>query len=177
MKHLASAFALSSTAPSFAALSSVLRMRSTFRRGMWTTELRMHVDAETVWSVITDVQTWPRWGPTVSGARIDGDSGLTGGARGTVTTAVGLSLPFEITEFVERRLWAWKVAGVSATRHEVIEVPGGCVLSFGAPVWAAGYLPVLAIALPRIERISVERAHLEGSASEGAWIADQDGGM
>ncbi|PZT87394.1 MAG: polyketide cyclase, partial [Gordonia sp. (in: high G+C Gram-positive bacteria)] len=30
---------------------------------------------------------------------------------------------------------------------------------FGAPVWAAGYLPVLALALPRIERISVERAH------------------
>jgi uncharacterized protein YndB with AHSA1/START domain len=137
---------------------SVLRVRPTFRRGMVTTELRMTVDPETVWSVITDVQTWPRWGPTVSGARVDGDAGLTSGARGTVTTIPGLSLPFEITEFVDRRAWAWKVAGVSATRHEVIPVPGGCVLSFGAPVWAAGYLPVLAIALPRIERIAVERA-------------------
>src|SRR5690606_21011070 len=102
MKHLASATALSSAARSSAALSSaalssMLRMRSTFRRGMWTTELRMHVDAETVWSVITDVQSWPRWGPTVSDARVDGDSGLTAGSRGTVTTAVGLSLPFEIT--------------------------------------------------------------------------------
>lgn len=105
-------------------LSSMLRVRSTFRRGMWTTELRMNVDPETVWSVITDVQSWPRWGPTVSAARVDGDSGLAVGARGTVTTAVGLSLPFEITDFVERRLWAWKVAGVGATRHEVIEVPG-----------------------------------------------------
>ncbi|UVE95390.1 SRPBCC family protein [Dietzia sp. B32] len=152
-------------------------MRSTFRRGMWTTELRMNVGPETVWSVITDVQTWPRWGPTVSDARVDGDSGLTVGARGTVTTVAGLSLPFEITDFVERRSWAWKVAGVRATRHEVIEVPGGCVLSFGAPVWAAGYLPVLAIALPRIERISVERARLEESAREGAWIEKQDGRM
>ncbi|MCK8614913.1 hypothetical protein M1L58_13740 [Gordonia sp. C13] len=43
---------------------------------------------------------------------------------------------------------------MNATRHEVIPVAGGCVLSFGAPVWAAAYLPVLAIALPRIERIA-----------------------
>ena len=136
----------------------MLRVRTTCRRGMWTTELRMNVDPETVWSVITDVESWPRWGPTVSDARVDGGSGVTAGARGTVTTAAGLSLPFEITEFVERRLWAWKVAGVNATRHEVIAVPGGSVLSFGAPVWAAAYLPVLALALPRIERIAVERA-------------------
>lgn len=140
-------------------LSSMIRVRTTFRRGMWTTKLRMNVDPETVWTVITDVRCWPRWGPTVSDARVDGDSGLTAGARGTVTTVAGLSLPFEITDFVDRRLWAWKVAGVNATRHEVIGVPGGCVVSFGAPVWAAGYLPVLALALPRIERISVERAH------------------
>lgn len=152
-------------------LSSMLRVRSTFRRGMWTTELRMNVDPETVWSVITDVQSWPRWGPTVSAARVDGASGLAAGTRGTVTTAVGLSLPFEITDFVERRLWAWKVAGVSATRHEVIEVPGGgCVLSFGAPVWAAGYLPVLAVALPRIERISVERAPRDGVGFGGGEV-------
>lgn len=139
-------------------MSSVLQVRSTIRRGLVTAELRIDVDPDTVWSVITDVRCWPRWGPTVSMARVDGDAGLTSGARGRLTTVAGLSLPFEITEFVPRRSWAWKVAGVSATRHEVAGVPGGCVLSFGAPVWATGYLPVLAVALPRIERIALERA-------------------
>lgn len=139
-------------------MSSVLQVRSTIRRGLVTAELRIDVDPDTVWSVITDVRCWPRWGPTVSMARVDGDAGLTSGARGRLTTVAGLSLPFEITEFVPRRSWAWKVAGVSATRHEVVGVPGGCVLRFGAPVWATGYLPVLAVALPRIERIALERA-------------------
>ncbi|WP_354054151.1 SRPBCC family protein [Dietzia sp. 2505] len=125
---------------------------------MVTAELRMNVEPGTVWSVIADVRTWPRWGPSVSGARVDGGGGVTAGARGTLTTVMGLSLPFEITECVEGKSWAWKVAGVNATRHEVIGVPGGCVVSFGAPVWAAGYLPVLALALPRIEQISVDRA-------------------
>lgn len=137
----------------------MLRVRAGFHRGIWTAELRMTVDPETVWSVITDVESWPRWGPTISAARVDGDGALTAGARGTITTVAGLSLPFEITDFVERQRWSWRVAGVDATRHEVVAVPGGCVLSFGAPAWAAGYLPVLALALPRIERIALDRGH------------------
>ncbi|MFE0748149.1 SRPBCC family protein [Gordonia sp. NPDC058843] len=126
---------------------------------MLTAELRMNVPPEAVWATIVDVHDWPRWGPTVSGALVEGGGGLAFGTRGTVTTIAGVSLPFEITEFEERRLWAWKVAGVNATRHEVIRVPGGCVLSFGAPVWAMGYLPVLAVALPRIERIASEKSN------------------
>ncbi|WP_439028889.1 SRPBCC family protein [Gordonia terrae] len=121
---------------------------------MPTAELRTSLPVEAVWATIVDVRTWPEWGPTVSGARLDGGIRLTFGARGTITTLPGVPLPFEITEFVEGRSWAWKVAGVNATRHEVIPVAGGCILSFGAPVWAAAYLPVLAIALPRIERIA-----------------------
>lgn len=122
-------------------------------------ELRMNLAPEAVWSVITDVRCWPRWGPTVFDARLEGVGGLTSGSRGTITTVASVSLPFEITEYVSGRLWAWKVAGVNATRHEVIAVPGGCTLSFGAPVWAIAYLPVLAVALPRIERIASEQAN------------------
>ncbi len=138
-------------------LKSALRVRSTWRRGMPTAQLRMNLAPEAVWATLVDVQDWPRWGPTVSGAQVEGAGGLTLGTTGTVTTIAGVPLPFEITEFVEHRSWAWKVAGVNATRHEVIAVPGGCVLSFGAPVWAIGYLPVLAVALPRIERIASEK--------------------
>lgn len=137
-----------------ASLMSALRVRTSFRHGMPTTELRMNLPPEAVWATITDVNAWPRWGPTVTGARVNGDVELASGARGTITTIAGVPLPFEVTEFVDGRLWAWKVAGVNATRHEVIPVAGGCVLSFGAPVWAAAYLPVMAFALPRIERIA-----------------------
>lgn len=138
-------------------LRSALRVRPSFRHGMPTTELRMTLPPEAVWATITDVSAWPEWGATVTGARVDGDVELTSGIRGTITTIAGVPLPFEITEFVDQRLWAWKVAGVDATRHEVIPVAGGCVLSFGAPAWAAAYLPVLAVALPRIERIASRR--------------------
>ncbi|VTR02275.1 Polyketide cyclase / dehydrase and lipid transport [Clostridioides difficile] len=135
-------------------LRSALRVRVGLRRGMPTTDLRTNLPPEAVWATITDVQAWPSWGPTVVGARVDGDVELASGTRGTITTIAGVPLPFEITEFVDGRSWAWKVAGVNATRHEVIPVAGGCVLSFGAPAWAVAYLPVLAIALPRIERIA-----------------------
>lgn len=121
---------------------------------MLTTELRMAATPATVWSIITDVAMWPHWGPTVSGAQVDDDVPLAAGVQGTVTTAVGISLPFEITEFDDGRVWGWKVAGVPATRHEVRPVRGGSALRFGAPIWAAAYMPVLALALPRIEQIA-----------------------
>lgn len=135
-------------------LWSTLRVRTTVRNGMPTTELRTDLPPQAVWATLTDVNAWPEWGPTVFGARVDGDVELTLGTRGTITTVAGVSVPFEICEFVDGRLWAWRVAGVNATRHEVIPVAGGCILSFGAPVWAVAYLPILAIALPRIERIA-----------------------
>ena len=108
---------------------------------------------ETAWRLLTHVDEWPRWGPTVSGGTVDG--GVIGpGARGTVRTVVGVSLPFEITEFVPGRSWAWSVVGVPATRHRVTPTGGGCVVTFKVPWWAPGYLAVCALALRRIERLA-----------------------
>lgn len=137
-----------------ARVRSAAHVRPACDHGMLTTELRMAATPPTVWSIITDTTMWPQWGPTVSGAQVDDDAPLAAGVRGTVTTVVGISLPFEITEFDDGRVWAWKVAGVPATRHEVRPVRGGSVLRFGAPIWAAAYLPVLAVALPRIEELA-----------------------
>ena len=110
-----------------------------------------------VWSVLTDLDCWPEWGPTVSGATLlDGDElGL--GERGKVWTPVGVPLPFTITEFEPGRNWAWQVAGVPATRHSVEPHDRGAKASMAAPVWAAAYLPVLAIALHRIDRMVTRR--------------------
>jgi uncharacterized protein YndB with AHSA1/START domain len=108
--------------------------------------------ANAVWTVLVDIDAWPQWGPSVSGAEIDGDElGL--GATGRVYTPLGIALPFTVTEFEAGRSWAWSVAGVPATSHEVIPDGGGCRASMAAPWWAPAYVPVLAIALRRIEEM------------------------
>jgi uncharacterized protein YndB with AHSA1/START domain len=108
---------------------------------------------ETAWRLLTHVDEWARWGPTVAGGTVDG--GVIGpGARGTVRTVVGVSLPFVVTAFEPGRSWAWSVAGIPATRHRVTPTDGGCVVSFEVPWWAPGYLAVCALALLRIERLA-----------------------
>ncbi len=109
---------------------------------------------DAVWRVLTDTEQWPLWGPSVRRAELhDGGTELTAGAHGTVWTAVGVALPFQITDFQPGRRWGWTVAGVPATGHEVIEVAGGCRVRFETPWWATAYLPVCAAALVRIEKL------------------------
>jgi uncharacterized protein YndB with AHSA1/START domain len=114
-----------------------------------------HIDApaEVVWEVLVDLQAWPQWGPSVVGASVDGD-GVSLGARGHVQTAVGITLPFTITEFEPGRRWAWAVAGVPATEHLVEPDGTGCRASMSVPWWAPGYLAICAIALARIDRMT-----------------------
>ena len=84
----------------------------------------------------------------------DGAAELRAGAQGTVWTTVGVPLRFSVTDFEPGRRWAWAVASVPATGHEVIAVPGGCRLRFDVPWWALAYLPVCATALGRIEKLA-----------------------
>jgi uncharacterized protein YndB with AHSA1/START domain len=95
---------------------------------------RIGAPPEAVWRVLTDIEQWPLWGPSVRRAELHGGgTEVTAAARGT------------------GRRWDWTVAGVPATGHEVIETPGGCVVRFETPWWAVAYLPVCAAALARIE--------------------------
>lgn len=132
-------------------------MRLGLRHRMPTVDRSMPVPASAAWDVITDLDAWPVWGPSVTGAELDGRGPLRLGSRGRVTTPVGVPIPFEITEFDDGRAWAWKVLGVPATRHEVIPTSDGCTVSFGVPIWAPAYLTVMALALPRIERLARQR--------------------
>ena len=72
------------------------------------------------------------------------------GLRGHVTTAVGVRLPFEVTEVVPGQRWSWRVAGVPATDHRVEVVGGRTVATIGIPTWAPFYTPVCRIGLRRI---------------------------
>jgi len=106
------------------------------------------------WDVLVDVTAWPLWGPSVRRAELrDGATELGLGTTGYVWTAVGVRMPFVITEFDPGRRWIWNVAGVPATGHQVTAAPGGCRVRFEVPWWATAYLPVCAAALVRIDTL------------------------
>lgn len=124
---------------------------------MWTVDRQIDASADAVWRILVDLDAWPRWGPTVAGAQLDG-SGFELGATGRVWTPVGVALPFIISDLDPGRSWGWRVAGVPATQHGVEPADRGCRAWMSAPVWAPAYLPVLAIALQRIEHIASSAA-------------------
>ncbi len=123
------------------------------RSGRWSVERVVPASPDDVWAVLTDVAAWPRWGPTVSRARLEHEGPLRQGSRGTVWTPVGVGLPFVVDDLLPGRWWSWRVAGVTATAHWVDPHPRGTVVGMDAPVWAPGYLAVLAVALRRIEEM------------------------
>ena len=112
--------------------------------------------AATVWDVLVDLEAWPGWGPSVRRASVEGGA-LMAGAHGRVVTALGVSVPFEVTAFEPGVRWAWKVGGINATDHRVEPLgPDRCRLGFGVGWPAAPYLVVCRIALNRIEEIAME---------------------
>ena len=121
---------------------------------MWTVSRPIQAPPETVWDLLIDLEAWPKWGLTVSRAELDDGDLLTLGVSGQVWTPVGVPLPFTITEFVPGRSWAWQVAGVPATHHGVDPDGEGCRVWMSAPVWAPAYLPVLSLALRRIDTMA-----------------------
>jgi uncharacterized protein YndB with AHSA1/START domain len=121
---------------------------------MLTVERVVAAPPAVVWDVLVDIEAWPEWGPSISGAHVEsGDGRLVQGSVGYVSTSIGVVLPFVITEFEPGSHWAWKVAGVSATRHHLKPVGAGSRVIFEVPWWAPAYLAVCAIALRRIENI------------------------
>lgn len=118
----------------------------------WEVSRELDAASGEAWEILTDVRHWPAWGPSVRVATLD-DGGHTifAHATGRVTTAVGVGLPFRITELDPGRSWRWDVAGVGATDHRVDPLDDErCRVTFGVPWIAAPYLAVCRIALGRI---------------------------
>lgn len=117
-----------------------------------TADRQIAASPAAVWELLVDLEAWPRWGPTIRGARLDEPHTELGlHATGMVQTSLLVSAPFEVTEFDPGRSWAWKVAGVPATRHRVDPVGDGARVSMSVPWWAAPYLTVCSIAVRRID--------------------------
>jgi polyketide cyclase/dehydrase/lipid transport protein len=126
-----------------------------WRQQMLTVTRFMPAAPEVAWRVLTDLDAWPRWGPTVQHAELAEPAPLRLGSRGTVWAPLGVALLFEITEFDDGHAWAWQVAGLPATRHAVTAADGGCLVTFEVPIWAPPYLAVCALALSRIEALAL----------------------
>ena len=111
--------------------------------------------ADVLWRLLTDLDAWPAWGPTVRRAALRGDR-FEQGAVGTVTTVFDVDLAFEISNYDPGSRWAWKVAGVPATDHTV-EALGTqrCRVGFGVPWPASPYLAVCHVALRRLDRLAI----------------------
>jgi len=122
-------------------------------RQLWVTA-EIDAPASTVWDLLVDPAAWPQWGPSVRRAAVEGGT-LELGARGTVETALGVSLAFEITTFVSGSRWAWKVGGVNATDHRVEPLgPHRCRVGFGVGWLAAPYLVICRMALGRLDQLA-----------------------
>ena len=114
---------------------------------------------EAVWPLITRFDWWPTWGPTVSGVT-SASREVAPQVRGRVTTPVGVSLPFEITEFEAGHNWSWRVAGRRATGHRIELLPDGRTnVVFTAPAHWGPYGVVLSAGLRRLKALA------EGAAS------------
>ena len=76
------------------------------------------------------------------------------GTEGRVKTAVGIWMPFSISEYDEGHFWSWKVGGIPATGHRIEHQDNGlCKLTFEVPLVAAPYAYICRIALDRIAGI------------------------
>jgi uncharacterized protein YndB with AHSA1/START domain len=120
-----------------------------------TRNVGTHIDAPVsrVWRLITDTQTWTRWGPSIK--EVDSpERFIRAGLTGRIRTPFSIWLPFTIDTFEPEHFWDWRVGGVAATGHRVDpRGPDQCRLTFTVPFWAAGYTVVCRVALNRIKRL------------------------
>lgn len=114
------------------------------------------VAASQVWDIITDTELWPVWGPSLTSVTCSHRC-ITAGSSGRVRTIAGIWLPFTITTFRHMEFWGWRIGRFHATGHQVTSLgPHRCRLAFLMPWWAAFYLPVCAVALQRIQKLTRE---------------------
>ena len=105
-----------------------------------------------LWAQLAQTRHWPGWGLSIRSVD-PADASVEPGLRGTVRTAIGLRLPFEVTEVVPERSWSWRVAGIPATGHRLEPTASGTRVTITVPGWAPFYAPVCAAALRRLERL------------------------
>ena len=135
-----------------------------FKDGQTVTSLLINADAERVWNIIIDTMLWPQWGPSVSVVEC-ADRYINGQSQGRLKTALGIWLPFTITEFEAYHFWSWRIGRIDATGHRVRQYGHNqTLLSFTMPWWSTPYLVICNKALQKIEVLAI--ASVPGETSE-----------
>jgi carbon monoxide dehydrogenase subunit G len=69
---------------------------------------RIHAPAETVWTVINDVEAWPEWTPSVKALSLAGTNVLGPGAEATIHLRGGSRATWRVTEYEPPRQFTWE---------------------------------------------------------------------
>lgn len=105
------------------------------------------------------VEHWTEWGPFLTDVDYDYET-VRANTEGSVQLLGGIWFPFRVEE-VSDTFWRWSVAGLvpPADGHRVEQTEDrGVEVSFELPLWAPFYLPVCALALRSIRRMTSEPA-------------------
>lgn len=117
-------------------------------------EVEIAARPEVVWRLLSEFDSWPKWGPTVR-AVDSGDDRVAPGVRGRVQTPFRIWLPFVITAVEPGRYWHWRVAGANATGHAVVPIgEESCRVEFGVPRLFSPYAAVLRVGLRRLKALA-----------------------
>lgn len=126
-------------------------------RAVWSS-IEIEAPASQVWTLLVEPRFWPEWGPTVRDVRLGADR-IALGRKGSVQTAIGLWVPFEITRFEPERYWDWSVAGLHATGHRLTPLSSArTTAEFSVPLLFAPYRFVLARGLRRLKTLAEARS-------------------
>lgn len=119
--------------------------------------INIHAPAGNVWRIITDTETWPKWGPSVRHVRCR-DQYITNGSMGYVQTVFGLWVPFLVSDVIFEQYWSWRIYHVKATGHRIQRIADDqCRLIFDMPLFMTPYWFVCAAAVGNIRRIAEAR--------------------
>lgn len=115
-------------------------------------ERKFKASPKRAWDLITDTTKWRCWGPTVRSVS-SSDRYIRKGSWGKVCTPIGLWVPFLITEYEHENYWTWKVGGIQATGHRLIQFnTNSCIVAFELPLSWLPYVIVCRIALKRMSK-------------------------
>ena len=83
---------------------------------------------ERVWEVMSNVEYWPHWTPTVTSVRRLDDGPLRPGSRTRISQPRLPETDYVVTELTPGRSFTWVATGpgvVTTARHDVEALPGG----------------------------------------------------
>lgn len=83
---------------------------------------------ERVWEVLSNVESWPEWTPTVTSVRRLDDGPLRTGSRAKISQPRLPETEYVVTELTPGRSFTWEAAGpgvLTTARHVVEPLPGG----------------------------------------------------